>query len=58
MAGATLAAETAARKAKAQAAIDAHEAWKQSAVVQRFDNDLEIERKRAQARLAEAKAKL
>src|SRR6266550_2766787 len=56
MAGATLAADVAARKAKAQAAIDAHESWKQSAVEQRFDNDSEIERKRAQARLAAAKA--
>src|SRR5882762_398134 len=58
MAGATLAADVAARKAKAQAAIDAHESWKQSAAEQRFDNDSEIERKRAQARIAAAKATL
>ena len=58
MAGATLAADVAARKAKAQAAIDAHESWKRSAAEQRFDNDSEIERSRAQARLAAAKATL
>jgi phage head maturation protease len=58
MASATLAADVAARKAKAQAAIDAHESWKRSAVEQRFDNDSEIERSRAQARIAAAKATL
>ena len=56
MAGATLAAETAARRAKAQTCLDDHEAWKKQHTVERFDNDLEKERIRAQARIAEAKA--